>query len=139
MMTAEFMSKRPVLRFTAALFFLQYCSFCFFFFKVRFHQLSYQVSLRLIQSFFFLYLNFIFRLIMAWIYLYVGYIVHCKLLKHCCKCWWFGPNPGSVKPDTVSPTARHRCSVSSELCRLGAKSRLWASPFVTRFGIVTPE
>ena len=30
--------------------------------------------------------------------------------------------------DTVSPTARHRCDVSSELCSPGAKSRRWAPP-----------
>ena len=39
---------------------------------------------------------------------------------------------------TVSPTARHRCDVSSELCCPRAKPRRWAPPFDTRFG-VTPR
>ena len=34
---------------------------------------------------------------------------------------------------TASPTARHRCDVSSELCSPGAKVRRWAPPLVTRF------
>ena len=37
---------------------------------------------------------------------------------------------------TVSPTARHRFDVSSELCSPGAKPRRWAPPFVTRLGII---
>ena len=36
---------------------------------------------------------------------------------------------------TVSPTARHRCDVSSELCSPGAKPRRWASTLVTRFDV----
>ena len=75
MMTAEFMSKRPVLRFTAALFFLQYCSFCFFFFQGSISSALISSKFAVDSVFFFLYLNFIFRLIMAWIYLYV----HCTL------------------------------------------------------------
>ena len=31
--------------------------------------------------------------------------------------------PGPVKTDKLSPTARHRCDVSSELCCPGAKPR----------------
>ena len=38
--------------------------------------------------------------------------------------------------DTVSPAARHRCGVSSELCRLGAKPWRWIPPVVTRFGVI---
>ena len=34
-----------------------------------------------------------------------------------------GSIPGPVISDTVSPTARHRCDVSSELCCPGAKPR----------------
>ena len=34
---------------------------------------------------------------------------------------------------TVSPTARHRCDVSSVLCSPDAKPRRWAPPLVTRF------
>ena len=32
-----------------------------------------------------------------------------------------GFDSGEVKSDPVSPTARHRCDVSSELCCPGAK------------------
>ena len=35
---------------------------------------------------------------------------------------------------TMSPTARHRCDVPSELCSQGAKPRRWVPPLVTRFG-----
>ena len=38
---------------------------------------------------------------------------------------------------TVSPTARHRCDVSSELCSEGAKPRRWIPPVVTRFDVIT--
>ena len=41
----------------------------------------------------------------------------------------WGSNRGSVISDTESPTACRRCSVSLELCRLGAKPRRWAPPF----------
>ena len=37
---------------------------------------------------------------------------------------------------TVSPTARHRCDVSSQLCIPCAKQRRWAPPLVTRFGVL---
>ena len=37
---------------------------------------------------------------------------------------------------TVSPTARHRCDVFSELSSPGAKSRKWAPPFVACFGVI---
>ena len=37
---------------------------------------------------------------------------------------------------TVSPTARHRCDVFTELCSPGAKPR-WAPPLVTRFGVIS--
>ena len=40
---------------------------------------------------------------------------------------------------TVSPTARHRCDVSSDLCSLGVKPRKWAPPLVTRFGVKLRE
>ena len=43
---------------------------------------------------------------------------------------------GAVKSDTVSPTARHHCDVSSELCCPGAKSRSWAPTLATRFGVI---
>ena len=40
--------------------------------------------------------------------------------------------------DTMSPTARHRCDVSSKLCGpSGAKSRRWIPLLVTRFGVLT--
>ena len=45
--------------------------------------------------------------------------------------------PGWVKSDTVSPTARHRCDVSSELCCPDAKQRRWTPPLVTRFGAIS--
>ena len=38
----------------------------------------------------------------------------------------FGSIHGPVKFDTVSPTARHRCDVSSKLCWPGAQPRRWA-------------
>ena len=34
--------------------------------------------------------------------------------------------PGSVKSDTILPTYRHRCDVSSELCCPGATLQRWA-------------
>ena len=37
---------------------------------------------------------------------------------------------------TMSPTARHRCDVSSELCFPGAKPRRWAPPLLTRCGVI---
>ena len=37
---------------------------------------------------------------------------------------------------TVSPTARLRCDVSSELCCPGAKPRRLTSPLVSRFGVI---
>ena len=37
---------------------------------------------------------------------------------------------------SVSPTTRHRCDVSSELCCPGAKSRRWIPALVTRFGVM---
>ena len=43
--------------------------------------------------------------------------------------------PGPVK-SAVSPTTRHRCDVSSELCCPGAKPRRWAPQLVTRFGVI---
>ena len=43
---------------------------------------------------------------------------------------------GLVKLDTVSPSARHRCDVSSELCRPGANPRRLIPPLVTRFGAI---
>ena len=42
---------------------------------------------------------------------------------------------GRVKSDAVSPTTRHRCHVSTELCCPGAKSQRRALPLVTRFGV----
>ena len=44
--------------------------------------------------------------------------------------------PEPVKSATVSPIARHRCDVSSELCCPGAKPRRWIPPLVTRFGVI---
>ena len=38
--------------------------------------------------------------------------------------------------DTVSPTTRHRCDVSSELCSPGAQPRRWAPQLITRFGVI---
>ena len=48
----------------------------------------------------------------------------------------WGSITGPVK-STVSPTARHRCDVSLEMCCPGAKSRRWASPLVTAFGVLS--
>ena len=48
----------------------------------------------------------------------------------------FGSILGPLKSDTVSPTARHRCDVSSELCCPGVKLRRWTPPLVTRFGVI---
>ena len=47
-----------------------------------------------------------------------------------------GALPGTVKLDSESPTASHRCNVSSELCCPDAKLRRWAPPLVTRFGVI---
>ena len=44
--------------------------------------------------------------------------------------------PGSVKSDTVSLTARHRCDVSLELCSPGAKLSRWAAPLNSCFGVI---
>ena len=52
----------------------------------------------------------------------------------------WGSNHGLVKSGTVSPTARHRCYVSSELCCPGAKPRRWGGwgpTLVARFGVIT--
>ena len=43
---------------------------------------------------------------------------------------------GPVKLDKVSPTARHRCHLSSELCCPDAEQWRWTSPFVKRFGVI---
>ena len=51
-------------------------------------------------------------------------------------CDQSGFNPGSFKSDPVSPTARHRYDVSSELCWPGTKPRRWAALLVTRFGVI---
>ena len=40
---------------------------------------------------------------------------------------------------TVSPTARHRSVISSELCCSGAKPGRWAPPLITRFGVLNNE
>ena len=45
--------------------------------------------------------------------------------------------PGLVKSNAVSPTARHRCDVSSELCCPDAKPRRWIPPLVTRFSVIS--
>ena len=37
---------------------------------------------------------------------------------------------------TMSPTARHRCDVSLELCSPGIKQRRWATQLVTCFGVI---
>ena len=44
--------------------------------------------------------------------------------------------PWPVKPDTLSPTTRYRCDVSSELRYPGIKPRRSTSPIVTRFGVM---
>ena len=44
-----------------------------------------------------------------------------------------GSIPGPVKSHRVSPTTRHRCDVSSELCVPDAKPRIWIPALVTRF------
>ena len=38
-----------------------------------------------------------------------------------------------VKSDTASPTARHHCDVSSELCCPDTKPQRWAPPLVSRY------
>ena len=44
-------------------------------------------------------------------------------------------NSGAGQIGAVSPTACHRCDVSSELCSPGAKPRRRAPLLVTRFGV----
>ena len=44
----------------------------------------------------------------------------------------WGSNSVLVKLDTVSPTVRHRCDDSLELCRPGAKPWRWTPPFSAR-------
>ena len=47
---------------------------------------------------------------------------------------------GSVKSNTESPKALHRCDVSSDLCCPGAKLQRWAEgSLVTRFGVISSE
>ena len=48
----------------------------------------------------------------------------------------WGSNPGSLKLNTVSPIARHRCDYSSQLCYPGAKPRRWAPPLITRLSVI---
>ena len=43
---------------------------------------------------------------------------------------------GLIKSDTVSPTARHRCDVCSELCFSSAELQTWAPPVVSRCGVI---
>ena len=47
----------------------------------------------------------------------------------------WGLIPRAVK-SSVSPTTRHRCDDSSELCCAGAKPRRWAPQLITRFGVI---
>ena len=49
----------------------------------------------------------------------------------------WGSIPGPVKSNTVSPTARHRVDVSSELCYPSAETRRWAPPIVPLFGVIS--
>ena len=48
----------------------------------------------------------------------------------------WGSIPRLVKLDTVSPTARHHCDVFFELCCPGTMQQRWASPLITRFGVI---
>ena len=43
-------------------------------------------------------------------------------------------NSGSVKSNTISPKARHRCDISSQLCHPGVKLRGCAELLVKNFG-----
>ena len=47
----------------------------------------------------------------------------------------WGSIPGPVKLDVMSPAARYRSDVSSEMCCPGAKPRRWTLPLVARFGV----
>ena len=47
-----------------------------------------------------------------------------------------GMIPGPVKSNTMSPTARRRCDVSSELCCPGAKPQRWAPILISLFGVI---
>ena len=60
-------------------------------------------------------------------------------VRHCDRCGRHGSNSKSVKSDTVSPTACHRCDVSSELCCPGTEPRIRTPPHVTRFGVLTGQ
>ena len=47
-----------------------------------------------------------------------------------------GALPGTIKSDSVTPTASHRCNVSSELRCPDAKPWRWATPLITRFVVI---
>ena len=47
-----------------------------------------------------------------------------------------GSIPGAGQIGTLSPTARHRCDVSLDLCCPGAMPRRWIPLLVTRFGVI---
>ena len=59
-----------------------------------------------------------------------------QLLRHCNRCGKSAVRIPFRSNHTMSPTTRHRCDVSSELCCPGAKPRRWASPLVTRFNVI---
>ena len=44
---------------------------------------------------------------------------------------------GTVKLDTMLPTAHHRSDVLSEQCYPDAMSRRWPPPHVTCFGVIS--
>ena len=48
----------------------------------------------------------------------------------------FGFDYRTGQSGTVSPTARHRCNVSSELCCAGAQTRRRARALGTRVGVI---
>ena len=63
--------------------------------------------------------------------------------RHCVDLTGPGIEPQTSRTDSVrlateltTPTTRHRCGVSSELCSPGARPRRWAPQLVTRFGVI---
>ena len=69
------------------------------------------------------------------IILHFSSLLRITAISCCSKQPVVGLIPGSVKSETVSPTACQHCDVSSELCYSSAKPRRLVSPLVTRFGV----
>ena len=63
-----------------------------------------------------------------------GRLARLPSARYRCGSLGFDSRTGQI--GTVSPTTRHRCDVSSELCCTDAKLRRWTPPLVTRFGVI---